>query len=144
MKRYVLMLSMVLGTVVFARAQKVPPTATELTTKTMDALDKKLKLNPTQRGIVYNYTLDLYKEQVSLGKKQQAGTIQEDDISKFYKLQNETTNKIKYILKDDQKATYDEFLEEQLRGGEKKKKKGKHEEEEVVTGISGLKLPPNP
>jgi protein CpxP len=144
MKRYTLILSMILGTVFFAAAQQKIPTATELTTKNMEALDKKVKLNPTQRNIIYNYTMDLYKEQLALTKKQQAGGFNDDDIAKFYRLQNETTRNIRNILKGDQQTDYDNFLEEQLRGGiKKKKKKHKDEEEEVVTGISGLKLPQN-
>jgi protein CpxP len=144
MKRYTLILSMILGTVFFAAAQQKIPTATELTTKNMEALDKKVKLNPTQRNIIYNYTMDLYKEQLALTKKQQAGGFNDDDIAKFYRLQNETTKNIRNILKGDQQTDYDNFLEEQLRGGnKKKKKKHKDEEEEVVTGISGLKSPQN-
>lgn len=145
MKKSFLILSMILGMATFAHAQKVP-TASELTTKNVDALDKKVKLNPTQRNIIYNYTLDMYKEQMALTKKQQTGMFNEDDVSRFYKLQNQTTQKIKDVLKGEQLKDYDSFLEEQLRGGDKKKKKkGKHakdEEEEVVTGIEGLKLPP--
>jgi len=145
MKKYVLILLMAFGTTFFATAQKVP-TATELTTKSMDALDKKLKLNPTQKSIIYNYTMNLSREQIALSQKQQAGTFNENDVTNFYKLQNETTKNIRNILKGDQQTEYDNFLEEQLRGGDKKKKKGKHakdDEEEVVTGISGLKLQTN-
>ncbi|WP_090559485.1 hypothetical protein [Pedobacter hartonius] len=145
MKRYTLILSMIFGTVFFAAAQPKTPTATELTNKNMDAMDKKVKMNPTQRNIIYNYTMDMYKEQLELTKKQQAGGFNDDDIARFYKRQNQTTANIRNILKGDQQTDYDNFLEEQLRGGNKKKKKkhSKDEEEEVVTGISGLKLPAN-
>ena len=141
MKRSFLVLLLVLSTSVYAWAQKTP-TAAELTNKSMEALDKKIKLNATQRNIIYNYTLDLYAAQLALSKKQQSGQPIENDITKMYKLQNETTANIRNILKGEQLDQYDEFLEEQLRGGDKKKKKSKHakdEEEEVVTGISGLK-----
>lgn len=144
MKRYVLILMMVAGLGLFAKAQKVPPTAVEMTDKNIEALEKKVKLNPTQRGIIYNYTLDMFKEQVAISRKQQAGTFQEDDIARFYKMQNQTSKNIRNILKGEQQTQYDEFQEEQLRGGDKKKKKKKHskdEEEDVVTGISGLTLP---
>lgn len=146
MKKYILILSIVLSIHALANAQQKMPTATEITNKNIEALDKKLKLNPTQRNIIYNYMLDMTKEQLALAKKQQAGGYNEDDITKFYKLQNETTKNIKTILKGDQLTEYDKFLEEQLRGGNKKKKKGKkgEEEEEVVTGISGLKSEPAP
>jgi protein CpxP len=144
MKKGILILSMIMALSIFAKAQKAPPTITEITNKSMESLDKKLKLNPTQRSIIYNYTLDLSKEQVGLYKKQVAGTYTEDDIARFYKMQNETTKNIRNVLKGEQQTDYDKLVEEQLRGGDKKKKKGKHakEEEEVVTGIEGLKLPP--
>jgi len=144
MKKFVLTLCMLLGMIFFAKAQKAPPTASEMATKSIEAMDKKLKLNPTQKNVIYNYTLDLCKEQVALSKKQQTGMYNEDDISKFYRMQNETTKNIRNILKGEQQTQYDQYLEEMLRGGDKKKKKGKHskEEEEVVTGIDGLKLPP--
>lgn len=145
MKKHLLLLILVFGCTYYASAQKIP-TATELATKSMEALDKKMTLNATQRNIIYNYTLDLYAAQLALSKKQQAGQSNEDDISKMYKLQNETTANIRNILKGEQLAQYDDFLEEQLRGGDKKKKKGKHakDEEEVVTGISGLKSGSHP
>ena len=145
MKRPLLILILVLSTSLYALAQKVP-TAAELTSKSMEALDKKIKLNATQRNIIYNYTLDLYAAQLALSKKQQSGQPIEDDITRMYKLQNETTANIRNILKGEQLDQYDQFLEEQLRGGDKKKKKGKNakEEEEVVTGISGLKSGPRP
>jgi protein CpxP len=113
----------------------------------MDALAKKIELNATQKNVIYNYTLDLYTAQLALTKKQQAGQSNEDDITKMYKLQNETTRNIKNILKGEQLDQYDQFIEEQMRGGDKKKKKGKRtkeEEEDVVTGISGLKSGTHP
>lgn len=144
MKKQVLILLMIFGTGLSVYAQKIP-TATEMTAKNIEAMDKKVKLNPTQKNIIYNYTLEMCKEQLALSKKQQAGTYNEEDVSRFYRLSNETTKNIRNVLKGDQQIEYDKFLEEQLRGGEKKKKKSKHgkaEEEEVVTGIEGLKLPP--
>jgi protein CpxP len=146
MKKHLLVFILVLSTVLYASAQKVP-TATELATKSMEALDKKMTLNPTQRNIIYNYTLNLYAAQLALTKKRQAGLSNEDDITKMYKLQNETTANIRNILKGEQLDQYDQFLEDQMRGGDKKKKKGKHakdDEEEVVTGISGLKSGTHP
>jgi len=145
MKRPLLILILVLSTSLYALAQKIP-TAAELTNKSMEALDKKIKLNATQRNIIYNYTLDLFAAQLALSKKQQSGQPIEDDITRMYKLQNETTANIRNILKGEQLDQYDQFMEEQLRGGDKKKKKGKNakEEEEVVTGISGLKSGAHP
>jgi protein CpxP len=148
MKKYTVLLLIFSCVIMLAKAQQKVPTATEMATKSVDTLAKRLKLNPTQKSVIYTYTLDLCKEQLALVKKQQAGNYNEDDVTKFYKMQNETTNRIKTLLKDDQPAEYDKFLEEQLNGGNKKKKnkRGKRnkEEEEVVTGISGLILPPNP
>lgn len=147
MKKHILLLILVLGSCFYAAAQQKMPTASELTSKSMDALAKKIELNPTQKNIIYNYTLDLYTAQLALTKKQQAGQSNEDDITKMYKLQNETTRNIKNILKGEQLDQYDQFIEEQMRGGDKKKKKGKRtkdEEEDVVTGISGLKSGTHP
>jgi len=144
MKKYTLILLTVLATFGLAQAQKkTPPTATELATKNIEAMEKKIKLNPTQRSIIYNYSLDMYKEQLDLAKKQQSGGYNEDNVTKIYKLQNETNTNIRNILKGEQQTQFDDFLEEQLRNPEKKKKKGKHEEEETVSGISGLKSPPS-
>lgn len=144
MKRYLLMLAMICGGVFMAEAQKIP-TAVEIAQKNIEALTKKVKVNPTQRNIIYNYMLDFSREQVSFAKKQQAGMFNQEDMGKLYNLQNENNDKIRSILKGEQLAEFDKYLEEQLRGGDKKKKKkGKkasEEEEEVVTGISGLKLP---
>ena len=125
-----------------ANAQKKMPTAVEIAQKNIEALTKKVKVNPTQRNIIYNYMLDFSKEQVSFAKKQQAGMFSQEDMGKLYNLQNENNDKIRTILKGEQLGEFDKYLEEQLRGGDKKKKKkAKDEEEEVVTGISGLKLP---
>jgi protein CpxP len=144
MKKYLLILSMIFGVIFLADAQKMP-TAVEIATKNIEALTKKVKLNPTQRNIIYNYMLDFSREQVAFAKKQQSGMFNQDDMAKLYKLQNENNDNIRNILKGEQLAEFDKYLEEQLRGGDKKKKKkgkqAKEEEEEVVTGISGLKLP---
>ena len=143
MKKYLLILSMVLGVAFFANAQQKGPSPSEMLSKNIDSLNKRLKLNPTQRSIIYNYMLDLSKLQVELTKKQQTGAFNEDDVSRFYKAQNETTKNIRNILKGDQQTEYDKYLEEQLRGGNKKKKKHKKDDDDdVVTGISGLKMPP--
>ncbi|MET3113583.1 protein CpxP [Pedobacter sp. CG_S7] len=143
MKKYILMLSIVLGTMFLTHAQKIP-TPVELATKKIESFTKKIKVNTTQRNVIYNYMLDISKTQVDLAKKQQAGLFNPEDLGKFYKLQNESNENIRNILKGDQQTDFDKFIEEELRGGQKKKKKGKHgkeEDEEVVTGISGLKLP---
>jgi protein CpxP len=145
MKKYLLAVMLLLAGFTLTKAQKKMPTAQELTVKNMDQLTERLKLSQTQRNIIYNYTFDMYKLQLDLLKKQQAGTSQEDDAAKFYKFQNETNDNIKNILKGDQVAEYDKFIEENLNGTNKKKKnkKGKkNEEEEVITGISGLKSNP--
>jgi protein CpxP len=149
MKNFFIILLIFVGINTIAVAQQKTPTAVELATKSMEKMEKRLKLNSTQRSVIYNYTLDMSREQLAMVKKQQAGTYNEDDISKFYKLQNETNQSIRNILKGDQQTEYDKFMEEQLNSNGKKKKKGKKgkndkEEEEVVTGISGLKLPPTP
>lgn len=146
MKRYILAVMLLLGFNTFIKAQQKMPTAQEMTVKSVDELEKRLKLTPTQKSVIYNYVFDMSKQQLDLIKRQQAGTSKEDDVTKFYKLQNDTNDNIRTILKGDQLPEFEKVLEDRLNGGAKKKKnkKGKKEEEEVVTGISGLKLPVQP
>lgn len=146
MKRYVLLAFLLLGLGSFTKAQQKMPTAQEMTVKSVDELEKRLKLTPTQKSVIYNYVFDMSKQQLDLIKRQQAGTSKEDDVTKFYKLQNDTNDNIRTILKGDQLPEFEKVLEDRLNGGnKKKKKKGKgKEEEEVVTGISGLKLESKP
>lgn len=146
MKRYVLIIMMLLGVHSVTKAQQKMPTAQEMAVKNVDELEKKLKLTPTQKSVIYNYVFDMSKQQLELIKRQQAGTSKEDDITKFYKIQNDTNDDIRTILKGDQLTEFEKVLEDRLNGNtKKKKKKGKgkdKEEEEVVTGISGLILKP--
>lgn len=140
MKRYILLILFCFGINALANAQKKIPTAQELTVKNIDELNERLELSPTQKSVIYNYVFEMYRQQLDLVKKQQAGTSKEDDVTKFYKFQNETNDNIKNILKGDQIAEFDKLQEERLNGdNKKKKKKGKNKEEEPVTGISGLK-----
>jgi protein CpxP len=146
MKLYILLAFLVLGLSPITKAQQKMPTAQEMTVKSVDELEKRLKLTPTQKSVIYNYVFDMSKQQLDLIKRQQAGTSKEDDVTKFYKLQNDTNDNIRTILKGDQLPEFEKVLEDRLNGGnKKKKKKGKgKEEEEVVTGISGLKLESKP
>lgn len=145
MKRIVLMLVLCLGLVFTGKAQKVP-TAEELAKKNIEELDKRLKLSPTQRSVVYNYAYNLAKEQLALYKKQQAGTFKDEDETQFFKIQNETNKNIRAVLKPEQVTEYNIVVEERLNGIDpnKKKKKKKGEEEEKVVGIEGLRSGNNP
>ncbi|WP_199137661.1 hypothetical protein [Pedobacter sp. ASV12] len=141
MKKWMVMLVLVLGVAFAGKAQKVP-TAEELAKKNIEELDKRLKLSPTQRSVVYNYAYELAKEQLALYKKQQAGTYKDEDETKFYKVQNELNKNIKAVLKPEQLTEYNLIVEERLSGidpNAKKKKKKKGEEEDKVVGIEGLK-----
>ena len=145
MKRYfvvIIVLILGLNSNLIAQSQKMP-TAQELTVKNVEEMVERLKLSPTQKSIIYNYTFELYKQQLDLVKKQQAGTSGEDDVAKFYKFQNQTNNNIKSILKGDQIPEFDKLLEDRLNGetSKKKKNKKKNKEEEPSTGISGLVTP---
>lgn len=146
MKRYILVIMLLIGVNSLTKAQQKMPTAQEMAVKNVDELEKKLKLTSTQKSVIYNYVFDMSKQQLELIKRQQAGTSKEDDVTKFYKLQNDTNDNIRTILKGDQLPEFEKVLEDRLNGNSKKKKKkgkkGKEEEEEVVTGISGLKLKP--
>lgn len=132
---------LVLGTFFSSWAQKIP-TAEEIAKKNIEEMDKRLKLTPTQRSVIYNYVFNLAKEQLVLYKKQQAGTFKEEDESQFFRLNNETTKSIKTILKPEQVVEYNKLTEERLSGidpNKKKKKLKKGEEEEKVVGVEGLK-----
>jgi protein CpxP len=141
MRKLMLMFVMMVGFAVVGRAQKVP-TADELAKKNVDEMEKRLKLTPTQKGIVYNYAYDFAKENVALYKKQQAGTFKPEDETKFFRMQADLNKNIKLVLKGDQVAEYDKLVEERLNGvtaTKKKKKLKKGEEEEKTVGIEGLK-----
>lgn len=144
MKRYFFIALVLVGINTLAKAQQNKmPTAQEMTAKNVDELEKRLKLSPTQKSVIYTYVYDMSKQQLDLIKRQQAGTSKEDDVTKFYKLQNDTNDNIRTILKGDQLPEFEKVLEERLSGVDrkKKKKKGKQDkEEEVVSDISGLKL----
>ena len=150
MKIYLTLFALLIGlhSVADAQSQKMP-TAQELTQKSIKEMEEKLKLSTTQKSVIYNYTFELYKQQLDLVKRQQAGTSREEDVAKFYKFQNDTNNNIKTILKGEQIAQFEQLLEDRLNGDAKKKnKKGKkkkgEKEEEVSTGISGLVNPEKP
>eukprot|EP01133_Synstelium_polycarpum_P011346 gene11346-13228_t len=144
MKKYIVLLMLLFAVSTLTKAQPKPPTAQEITAKIMEEYDKRLKLNSTQRGVIYNYTYDLAKEQTDLVKRRQAGTFKEEDISKFDRFQNETNANIRKILKGEQLAEFEKILDDRMNGGNDKKKKKKRgkEEEAAVTGIEGLKLQP--
>ncbi|MDN3587757.1 hypothetical protein QWY86_13830 [Pedobacter aquatilis] len=139
MKKIIFLFLMVIGISTLANAQQNKmPTPTEIAKKNVEDLDKKLKLNDTQKSIIHSLTYAQAKEQADLIKRQQAGTSREEDADRYYKLQNETTKNIRNVLKADQQKQYDKIIEERLSGkSNKKKKKG---EEEVEGDINGLLL----
>lgn len=127
---------------VAALAQQKIPTPEELAKKNVDELETRLKLSSTQKSVIYNYAYNIAKEQVALVKKQQANGYDDEEMSKFYRLNNETNKNIKAVLKPDQVVEFDKLTEERLSGidpTKKKKKRKKGEEEEKVVGIEGLK-----
>jgi hypothetical protein len=142
MKKLMLIFAFCLAVFTATKAQKIP-TAEELAKKNIEEIDKRLKLSSTQRNVVYNYVFDLAKEQLALYKKQQAGTYQAEDETRYYRIQNETNKKIKVVLKTEQVDEFNKLTEERLNGidpSKKKKKLKKGEEEEKVVGIEGLKM----
>ncbi|WP_316830577.1 hypothetical protein [Pedobacter aquatilis] len=142
MKKVVFLFLFVIGISAIAGAQQKAPTPTEIAKKNVEDLDKKLKLNDTQKSIIYSLTYSQAKEQAELVKRQQSGNVKEDDIDKYYKLQNETTKSIRNVLKGDQQTQYDRIIEDRLSGKANKKKKKGQEEEEVEGDISGLLIKP--
>ncbi|PWS32412.1 hypothetical protein [Pedobacter paludis] len=147
MKRIVFLFLIVIGINGLAKAQQNKmPTPDEIAKKNVEDLDKRLKLNDTQKSVVYRFTYNQAKEQADLIKRQQAGTSREEDVDKFYKLQNETSKNIRNVLKGEQQTEYDKIIEERLSGKTAKtgKKKKKGEEEEVESDIKGLLSGPKP
>jgi len=142
MKKVIFLFLIVIGINSLATAQQNKvPTPTEIAKKNVEDLDKKLKLNDTQKSIIYSLTFNQTKEQADLVKRQQAGNSREDDADKYYKLQNQTSKAIREVLKGDQQTKYDKIIEERLSGKSNKKKK-KGEEEEVEGDINGLLIKP--
>lgn len=125
-----------------ANAQNKIPGPDELAKKNVDELEKRLNLSATQKSVIYNYAFNLAKEQVALIKKQQANGYNDEEMAKFYRINNETNKSIKAVLKAEQIAEFDKVVEERLSGetpDKKKKKRKKGKEEEKVVGIEGLK-----
>lgn len=145
MKRLILILSILVAFNSIGRAQQNKmPTPAEVAKKNVDDLTKRLKLNDTQKSVIFRFTYAQAKEQAEMIKRQQAGTPKDDDADKYYKIQNETNASIRNVLKDDQKAEFDKVIEERLRGitpESKKRRKGK--EPEVEGDIRGLLLKPD-
>ncbi|WP_316802598.1 hypothetical protein [Pedobacter nototheniae] len=146
MKRFIFLLFIVVGISNISKAQQNKmPTPSEIAQKNVDDLDKKLKLNGTQKSVIYSFTYNQAKEQADLIKRQQAGNSREEDVDKFYKLQNETSKNIRNVLRPEQQPEYDKIIEERLSGkANKTKKKKKGEEEEVESDIKGLLSGPKP
>ncbi|SER92953.1 hypothetical protein [Pedobacter rhizosphaerae] len=140
MKRIVFLFLILIGVTGAVNAQQNKmPTPDEIAKKNVEDLDKRLKLNGTQKSVIYSYTYTQAKEQAELIKRQQAGTSREEDVDKFYKLQNETSKNIRTVLKGEQQTEYDKIIEERLSGKSNKgKKKKKGEEVEEAGDIKGL------
>lgn len=139
MKRLVILFVILVGVNGLVRAQQNKmPTPTEIAQKNVDELDKRLKLNGTQKSVIYSFTYNQAKEQAELIKRQQAGNSKEEDVDKFYKLQNETSKNIRNVLRPEQQLEYDKVIEERLSGKSQKNKKKKKGEEEVESDIKGL------
>ena len=141
MKRLIFTIVLIFGVFFSSIAQK-QPTAEELAKKNIEELEKRLKLSQTQKNVIYNYVFSLAKEQILIYKKQMAEGVDNDVLTKYYRLQNETNKNIKTVLKPDQVVEFEKVIEERLSGidpAKKKKKVKKGEEEEKVVGIEGLK-----
>lgn len=119
--------------------QSKTPLPAEVAQKNVDDLNKKLKLNETQKSVIFRFTFEQAKAQQELMKKQEKTGFDEGDVDKFYKMQNETSKNIRNVLKGDQQIEYDRIIEDRLSGvTEKGKKKKKGEEEEAPSDIKGL------
>ncbi|WP_129716812.1 hypothetical protein [Pedobacter sp. SYP-B3415] len=126
----------------YAQQQPKMPTAEEIAKKNLDELEKKLKLNPTQKTVISTYVLSQAKDEQGLMKMQQSGATREMLMDRYYKIQEDASRNIKAVLKPEQQKEYDAWVLEKRSGPEKKKKKGKknNEDDEVVDGVEALKL----
>lgn len=140
MRRLIFILFMIVGCALTLKAQQNKlPTPAETAKKNVDDLSARLKLNETQKSVIYRFTFAQAKVQSEMIKRQQAGNPRDDDADNYYKIQNETNDNIREVLKDVQKIEFNKVIEERLRGitsASKKRKKGK--EPEVVGDIRGL------
>ncbi|MET4081222.1 protein CpxP [Pedobacter sp. UYP30] len=144
MRQLILILFALIGFGLTTQAQQKPPTPAETAKKNVDDLNSRLKLNDTQKSVIYRFTYAQAKEQAEMIKRQQTGTPRDDDADQYYKIQNETNANIREVLKGDQKTEFDKVIEERLRGitpASKKRKKGK--EPEVEGDIKGLLIKPD-
>lgn len=142
MKKLIFSVLLIFGAFFSSFAQK-QPSAEELAKKNVDELEKRLNLSPTQKNVINNYAFLIAKEQIALYKKQMASGLENDELAKYYRLQNETNKNIRNVLKPDQALEFDKIIEERLSGvdpNKKKKKLKKGEVEEKVVGIEGLKM----
>jgi protein CpxP len=139
MKKLILIFLCALGLNLTAIAQqRTPPTPEEITKKSVDELEKRLKLNSTQKSIIYNFTYAQVKEQQEIINKQNAGGgDNEKNLARYYKLQDEATKNIRSVLKEDQLLEFEKMLQERVSGKDSKKKK-KKKEEDVVTDLPGI------
>lgn len=143
MKKFIHVLCAILVTTLSAAAQQKMPTAEEIAKKNVDELETRLKLTSTQRSVVYHYAFNIAKEQLELIKSQQVTGYKDEEVAKFYRLNNEMHRNIKAVLKPDQILEYDKVTEERLAGIDSKKKKKnrkKNDEDEKIVGIEGLRM----
>lgn len=142
MKKLLLMIAFVAGlsSLVSAQQASTPPKPEEITKKSVDELDKRLKLNATQKSIIYNFTFSQVKEQQELLKLQGSGADNEQIMTRYYKLHDETNKNIRAILKEEQLKEYDKIIQERVTGKKSKKnRKNKHnQEEDIVTDLPGI------
>lgn len=141
MKKFILLYLILFGAFVVKAQNTAPkmPTPDEIAKKNVDELDKRLKLNATQKSVIYSYAYNQAKEQAEMIKRRQAGKGGEQDVDNYYKLSNETDKNIRNVLKGEQQTEYDKIVEERLSGKSgKKKKKGKGDEEISTGDLKGL------
>lgn len=141
MKKYLLVFLFFCAALSLQAQNNKVPSAEEIAKKTTDTLERRLSLNSTQKSIVFSYNLELTKVQEKMYKKQMAGTYNEDDATVFLRKDNETTRKIKSILKPEQIALFNKYKEE-IQSGVlgKKKKKGEENGDDDLSGL--LSFPP--
>lgn len=113
MKKIFLSIALLAGTISFSHAQQGPRNSEEMVKRNLELLDKRLALTEDQKTKITTIVLSHRKSMDSLRNAASAGTDRQAMRSKMQPLQKAHQEKIKQVLTDAQKKTYEAFLTEQ-------------------------------
>lgn len=85
----------------------------ERTKRSVETLDKELKLTQTQKDSIYQFSLNEAKEQQSLFQERGDESNRRNNFEKMRGLRADTQQKIKGVLTEEQQKAYDVLIKEQ-------------------------------